>query len=364
MHIDSPENKALVGLTVAEIDALFAGFQQPSYRARQVYKWIHHYGVRTFEEMTNLPKPFRAELAARFSLQTLQLATRQESIDGTIKYLWQLAGGQHIESVFIPEERRTTICISSQVGCALGCAFCATAQMGFLSNLSSGEIVEQVLRVQQDTGRKITNVVLMGMGEPFLNYSRVIQACRIMSDPEGLAIAAKKITISTVGVVPRIRQFADERQPFSLAISLHAATQPLRQSIMPIADKFPLDELIDSAVYYTRKLRKRITFEYVLLDAVNHSLADARALIKLLAPLKCKLNLIPFNDTGLGFRTPSESKLKSFVDILEAKAPFAVTLRKNRGNDIAAACGQLYAQSAADEKPRFIAAKTKATGMV
>lgn len=364
MHIDSGEHKALVGLTVAEMDALFAEYQQPAYRARQVYKWVHHFGVRTFEEMTNLPKPFRGELAAHFSLQSLRLAARQESIDGTIKYLWQLRGGQHIESVFIPEERRTTVCISSQVGCALGCAFCATAKMGFLSNLSSGEIVEQVLRVQQDTGRKITNVVLMGMGEPFLNYSRVIQACRIMSDPEGLAIAAKKITISTVGVVPRIRQFADERQPFSLAISLHAATQPLRQSIMPIADKFSLDELIDSAVYYTQKLRKRITFEYVLLEDVNHSPADARALIKLLAPLKCKLNLIPFNDTGLGFRTPSESKLKPFFDILEAKAPFAITLRKNRGNDIAAACGQLYAQAAAEEKPRFIAAKAKPAGIV
>ncbi|HQU72137.1 MAG TPA: 23S rRNA (adenine(2503)-C(2))-methyltransferase RlmN [Calditrichia bacterium] len=346
--------RPLVGLSVASLKALMSEWGQPAYRATQVYKWVHHHQVRDFQEMTNLSKELRTRLADHFILENLRLKTRQISSDGTRKYLWTIPSGHDIESVFIPEEKRTTICISSQVGCALGCSFCATARMGFLQNLTTGEIVEQIIRVQQDTGVKITNVVLMGMGEPFLNYPRVIDACKIMSDPEGLAIAAKKVTISTVGIVPRIRQFSEEDQPFSLAISLHAPTQALRQSIMPVADKFSLEELMDSAREYTRITRKRITFEYVLLAGVNDNLRQARELLKLLSPLKCKLNLIPYNDTGLGYDLPAQERQATFLEAL-SRAPFTVTLRKNRGNDIAAACGQLYAKSREDEQPRFIA---------
>jgi 23S rRNA (adenine2503-C2)-methyltransferase len=226
--------------------------------------------------------------------------------------------------------------------------------MGFLRNLTPGEIVEQIIRVQQDTGQKITNVVFMGMGEPFLNYPRVIQASKILSDPEGFAISSKKVTISTVGIVSRIHQFTDETQPFSLAISLHAPTQELRRQIMPVAESFPLDELMESAHYYTRQQsRRRITFEYVLLEGVNDTPEVARELLKLLSPLRCKLNLIPYNDTGLGFQKPSEERILKFAGILES-ASFAVMLRKNRGNDIAAACGQLFVKAKKQEKPRFI----------
>lgn len=346
--------KSLIGLSAKQLQELFTPFSQPVYRARQVYKWIHHHQVRSFEEMTNIPKPFRRELENHFRLSALALAAKQVSSDGTRKYLWELHDGKKIESVFIPEESRNTICISSQVGCALGCEFCATAQMGFLRNLTPGEIVEQVIRVQQDAGEEITNVVFMGMGEPFLNYPRVIQAGKILCDPEGLAISAKKITISTVGIIPRIYQFTEEAQPFSLAISLHAPTQELRRQIMPVAEKFPLNELMESAHHYTRRQnRRRITFEYVLLEGVNDNPEVAKQLLKLLSPLRCKLNLIPYNNTGLGFQTPVEERLLKFAAVLES-APFAVTLRKNRGNDIAAACGQLFVKSQKKEKPRFI----------
>ncbi|RMH77631.1 MAG: 23S rRNA (adenine(2503)-C(2))-methyltransferase RlmN, partial [Calditrichaeota bacterium] len=350
---------SLLGLTVEEIARMLEPFRQPVYRARQIYKWLHHHRASSFSEMTNLPRALRGELEQAFSIHTLRPAAREVSRDGTVKYLWELRDGQYVESVFIPEERRNTVCISSQVGCALGCSFCATAKMGFLRNLTPGEIVEQVIRVREDTGQPITNVVLMGMGEPFLNYPRVIQACHILGDPEGGAIAHKRITLSTVGIVPRIRQFAEEQQPFSLAISLHAPTQELRRRIMPIADKFPLEDLMDSAHFYTRRYRrKRITFEYVLLEGVNDSPAEARALIWLLSPLRCKLNLIPYNDTGGGFRCPSEERLAPFYAVLE-KAPFPIMIRKNRGTDISAACGQLYASaSTADRPPRSIASST------
>ncbi len=352
----TPQKPSLIGMSMPELSTALDPWTLPSYRAEQIYKWVHHHQVSDFADMSNLPKTLRSELSEAFELHTLKPAFRAVSKDGTIKYLWELTDGRQIESVFIPEATRTTICISSQVGCALGCDFCATAKMGFLRNLTAGEIVEQVIRVQQDTGQKITNVVLMGMGEPFLNYPRVIQACHILCDPAGLAISAKKITISTVGVVPRIRQYADEEQPFSLAISLHAPTQELRRSIMPIADKFDLQMLMDSAHHYTGgSNRRRITFEYVLLKGVNDSPTEAKQLLKLLAPLRCKLNLIPYNDTGIGFIRPEDNNIQRFLKPLE-QAPFTVTVRKNRGNDIAAACGQLFVEVAEDSKARSMKA--------
>ena len=338
------EKIPLPGLSAAEMSEAFSEMSEPAYRGAQVYLWVHHHQATGFEEMSNLPKRFREALAERFSLSTLRLATRRISSDGTRKYLWEIPSGHQIESVFIPETRRTTVCISSQVGCALGCTFCATAKMGFLKNLTPGEIVEQVMRIQQDTGEKITNVVFMGMGEPFLNYQRVIRASQILSDPQGLAISARKITISTVGVVPRIYQFTDEQQPFSLAISLHAPNQELRRRLMPIAEKFDLQTLMASARYYpSQQKSRRITFEYVLLKGINDSPETARELISLLGSLRCKLNMIPYNDTGLGYQEPQALHLSELARTLE-KAPFAITIRKNRGTDIAAACGQLYTE--------------------
>ncbi|MEL6821093.1 MAG: 23S rRNA (adenine(2503)-C(2))-methyltransferase RlmN [Calditrichota bacterium] len=351
MSMTNQEKTPLIGLTIEQLLDELKPMGVKKFRATQIYQWLHHHKAHSFDEMTNLSKEMRAELDARYRFGTLKLALRQESTDGTRKYLWALEDGKQIESVFIPEETRNTICISSQVGCALGCTFCATAQMGFLRNLTPGEIVEQVVKVQQDNNARITNVVFMGMGEPFLNYPRVIQAANIMSDPHGLAIAAKKITISTVGIVPRIRQYADEGHKFSLAISLHSAIQNKRLEIMPVAKKFSLDELMDSAHYYSKKLNKRVFFEYVLLEGINDRGIHGKALKSLLGQLKCKLNLIPYNNTGIGYKASGDKSLESFLAEL-ATAPFMVTFRKNRGTDIAAACGQLFIES--DEKARSL----------
>jgi 23S rRNA (adenine2503-C2)-methyltransferase len=335
------EKTPLVGLTVQEINEHLGTLIEPNYRAKQLYKWIHFHNVDSFDEMTSLSKKFREQLNDQFLVHTLRLEQRQIASDNTEKFLWRLQDNRLVESVLIPESRRNTICISSQVGCSLGCTFCATGQMGLLRNLTSGEIVEQVLQVMRLTDKKITNVVFMGMGEPFMNYIRIIQACKILGDPEGMAIAQKKITISTSGVVPKIYQYTDDAHPFSLAISLHAPNQDLREKIMPIAKKFSLQELVGSIRYFMQsKKRNRVTFEYVLLHGVNDTPREARQLISLLSPLRCKLNLIPCNQNYLGYDAPPEQALEEFLAVL-MKAPFAVTLRKNRGEDITAACGQL-----------------------
>lgn len=332
---------SLVGLFPEQINELLAPFGEPAFRGKQIYKWIHHQNVDSFDEMTNLTKQLRQTLKEHFVLKTFKLASRQVATDGTEKYLFRLPDNRHIESVLIPEEKRNTICISSQVGCSLGCKFCATGQMGLLRNLTSGEIVEQVLQVRQHSGHRITNVVFMGMGEPFMNYPRAVQASRILSDPEGGAIAARRITFSTSGIVPKIYQFTDDELPFGLAISLHAPNQRVRESIMPLAHKFPLDDLMKSVYYYMKaKKRHRVTFEYVLLNGVNDSEEHARELISLLSPIRCKLNVIPCNQNYLGFNPPPPERLEKFVAVL-MKAPFTVTVRRNRGEEITAACGQL-----------------------
>ncbi|MFZ0390923.1 MAG: 23S rRNA (adenine(2503)-C(2))-methyltransferase RlmN [Calditrichia bacterium] len=332
---------SLIGLCRQEIAGLLQPLNLASYRADQIYKWIHFKNIDSFEEMTNLPLQLRRKLNEYFSLKTLRLDRQEVSADGTEKYLWLLPDGRRIESVFIPENRRNTVCISSQVGCSLGCRFCATGSMGLVRNLSSGEIVEQVLQIKRISRHPVTNIVFMGMGEPFMNYSRTINAAKILGDSEGVAIANKRITISTSGVVPKINQFTDEALPFGLAISLHAPNQELRRQIMPIADKFPLPELMESVYYYMRAgKRNRVTFEYVLLEGVNDSPAEARQLISLLSPVRCKLNIIPCNQNDLGYRAPSPERMEQFTSAI-MKAPFAVTIRKNRGEDILGACGQL-----------------------
>lgn len=349
--------KSLIGLSVEEIQQALQPFGQPKFHARQIYNWMHYKNADSFEEMTDLSKAFRDELKANFTLKSLKLLVHQKSNDGTQKFLWELSDGRQIESVMIPAEDRITVCISSQVGCALACEFCATGEMGFIRNLTPGEMVEQILQVQKLIQRKVTNVVFMGMGEPFFNYNRVIQASHILGDDHGVAIAAKKITISTSGIIPPIYRFTDEKEPFALAISLHSATQELREQLMPVAKRFPLEELIESAQYYTKAYkRKRISFEYILLDGINDSPQHAKQLIKLLSPIRCKLNVIPCNENDLGYSAPSQAKIDAFMHIL-AQAPFTLTLRQNRGQDITAACGQLYAQTNKEEHPRFVVAR-------
>ncbi len=339
------DQPSLLGLTVAQIAELLQPLDQPEYRARQIYKWIHYQNVDSFEEMSNIPKSLRYQLADRFRIKTLVLDKQQIAADGTEKYLWKLPDGQRIESVLIPESRRNTICISSQVGCALACKFCATGAMGLLRNLTAGEIVEQVLQIKKRSQHRITNVVFMGMGEPFMNYQPSIQAGRVLSDPEGVAVATRRITYSTSGIVPKIYQYTDEQIPHGLAISLHAPTQEVREQIMPIARKYRLEQLMESIYYYMKaKKRNRVTFEYVLLHGINDSPADARQLVRLLSPIRCKLNVIPCNQNHLGFNPPPQEVTDEFVSIL-MDAPFTVTVRKNRGEDITAACGQLAAEA-------------------
>lgn len=340
-HLEEFESHSLLGQTISRMKEQLISLGEPEYRAAQIYKWIHHKNVDSFDEMSNLPKSFRKFLQDHFLLKTLALEKHEIARDGAEKFLWKLYDDRHIESVLIPEERRTTICISSQVGCALGCKFCATGSMGFIRNLSAGEIVEQVLQVKKIKKMRITNVVFMGMGEPFLNYPRVIRACQILGDPEGVAISNHKISISTSGVVPKIEQFTRESQPYKLAISLHAPNQLVREQFMPIAHKFPLDQLFGSITNYMRaKKRNRVTFEYVLLHGINDSLSQMKQLIGLLSPIRCKLNIIPCNQNYLGYSPPAESHLKDIESVL-MKATFPVTIRKNRGEDITAACGQL-----------------------
>ncbi len=339
--VENQEQPSLLGLTVPQIAELLAPFGEPEFRARQIYKWIHFQNADSFGEMTNISKPLREKLSVHFRIKTLKLAHRNIALDGTEKYLWTLEDGRHVESVVIPETRRNTVCISSQVGCSLGCKFCATGSMGLIRNLTPGEIVEQILQIKKLSRHPVTNVVFMGMGEPFMNYSRSVQASRILGDPEGGAIATKRITFSTSGVVPKIYQYTDDNLPFGLAISLHAPNQELREQIMPLAKKFPLDDLMDSVRYYTSaKKRNRITFEYVLLHGVNDSMAEARQLTGLLSQFRCKLNLIPCNRNDMGFIPPPPEHLDKFVAFM-MEAPFTVTVRKNRGEDITAACGQL-----------------------
>jgi 23S rRNA (adenine2503-C2)-methyltransferase len=261
---------------------------------------------------------------------------------GTQKFLWGLEDGLKIESVYIPEADRKTVCISSQVGCALGCTFCATGRMGFKRNLSPHEIVDQVLSVRRETLVQPTNVVVMGMGEPLLNYDHVMRALGVLNDPEGLAIAHRRITVSTAGIVPRIRQMAEEGRPYKLAVSLNAARDDLRGVLMPVNKKYPMDEVIKVVKYYTAKTKKRVTFEYVLLKGVNDSIAEADRLLRLLKGLPCKVNLIAFNETGGTFERPDTGSIHAFAErIKPLRAP--VILRLSRGDDIAAACGQLAA---------------------
>lgn len=344
--------QSLLGLSREEIAKVISKYKQPSFRSAQIYKWIHYHNVDYFEEMSNIPITFRTLLSNNFVIKTFELHQKNIATDRTEKYLWKLNDGRFIESVFIPEEKRNTICISSQVGCSLGCKFCATGTMGLVRNLSVGEIIEQVLQIKKHSKHEITNVVFMGMGEPFMNYNRTIQAAKILGDPEGVAIAAKRITISTSGVVPKIIQYTDEKIQFGLAISLHAPNQKLREKIMPIAKKFPLEDLIKSTRYYMHaNKRNRVTFEYVLLHSVNDSPQQAKELISLLAPIRCKLNIIPCNRNNLGYLPPTQDQIDRFAKIL-MDAPFAVTVRKNRGEDITAACGQLAVETS--EKAIFM----------
>ena len=322
---------------------------EPAYRAGQVVRHLWQAPAATFEEMTNLPKAFRAVLAERFELPRLEIASRQTSIDGTQKFLFRLHDGQHIETVSIPEGDRLTFCVSSQAGCALRCAFCATGLMGFARNLEPYEIAGQVRELALlDPPLLATNIVFMGMGEPLLNWQALDTVLTVLNDPNGFGIGARHITVSTVGVLPGIVALSERAEQFRLAISIHAPNDELRHTLMPINTKYPLRDVITAAAAFDR----RVTFEYVMLGGVNDAPEHARELAALARQCRAFVNLIPLHPGGAGDFTPSTTEeIRRFAGWLRRDG-VEVAVRKSRGMDIAAACGQLRAERLRRRPPR------------
>jgi 23S rRNA (adenine2503-C2)-methyltransferase len=336
----------LTELERAELEDVLAARGLPSFRARQIFHWLYGRGVTDLTAMTDLPRSLREQLAADLAVTTPALVHRDRSTDGTEKFLLQLRDGRRIESVFIPDTPAKTFCISTQVGCAMACAFCLTGKMGLTRNLTAGEIVGQVRVLADALGlmSESFNIVLMGMGEPLHNYDATMKALRILADENGFALPARRVTLSTVGLLPALERMAGETFMPNLAISLHAPTDAQRGDLVPLNRKHGINEIIGACKRFPLKRRSRITFEYVLLAGVNDSAADARRLAKLLAGMKAKVNLIPLNPAaGIPFERPSDEVVNQFAGIL-ADHRLIVSVRKSRGQDIRAACGQLIVE--------------------
>src|SRR5918997_2907678 len=351
----------LTGLTKAELERFAGELGEPAYRGRQLFGALQRRRLRAFDEMTDLPKEFRARFAARATASTLTVESRYVAQDGTRRYLLKTHDGLPVETVFIPEERRDTICFSSQSGCPLQCDFCLTAKLGLLRTLTAGEMVEQIVVALNDAygvGGKTprgTNLVAMGAGEPFLAFDPLMKALGVMADPEGLFIVPNRVTVSTAGVVPKIRELAHIPERPHLAISLAAPTDELRDRLMPINKRWPLSELLAACKEFEESLKpgERFTFEYVLLDGVNDTDDHARRLANLLNrhQLRAKVNLIPHNPAeGLPYQPSPPERVESFQSILESKGVHAF-VRRPRGRDIYAACGQLSARRASANNP-------------
>ncbi len=341
--LQSVEDKALIGREIGELEEAL-GPEQPSFRARQLYDALYRQQVADISEISTLPQSIRDQLVRGFSTGLPRIEKRFDSVDGTRRYLLRLADSRTVESVLMPEDNRDTICISSQVGCPVDCKFCLTALMGLERNLTAGEIVGQVLYVMQENGLKATdsrlNVVLMGMGEPLLNLEAVLKATRLLCDPAGIGISPRRITLSTSGIVPKMEELGRAPVRPKLAISLNASSEEQRRELMPITRKYHLKDLLDACRRYPLRLWEKLTFEYVLLGGVNDSTGDARRVVRLLANLNAKVNLIALNPgPGIPFETPSPDRVAAFQQILRASMP--CFLRKPRGRDIFAACGQL-----------------------
>ena len=314
---------------------------EKKYRAEQIFKWIYVDKVKEFDEMTNLSIELREKLKQNYTMCNFNIIKKQESSDGTKKYLFDLLDGNAIETVLMQYHHGKTICVSSQIGCKMGCKFCASTGIKFVRSLTSGEIVEQILAVEQDIGDKISNIVFMGIGEPFDNYENVMKAIKIINNQKGLNIGARHISISTSGLVPMIYKFADEELQCTLSISLHATNDEKRSSMMPINNRYNIKELMEACRYYIGKTNKRISFEYALAKDNNDNLDDAKELVKLLKGMLCHVNLIPINKIENGaFSKSSNENIIKFRDYLNEKGIVA-TIRRELGSDIDAACGQL-----------------------
>jgi 23S rRNA (adenine2503-C2)-methyltransferase len=311
------------------------------FRGRQIFRWIFREGVDDFDLMTDLSKKLRTELNVKSFIGKLAVVRILDSTDGSTRFLYRLDDGFPVESVLIPEKKRLTLCVSSQAGCALRCKFCATGRIGFNRNLTAGEIVDQLLQVQNRSDKRITNVVFMGMGEPMLNLKEVFKACEIMSDDHGPSLSRKKITISTVGVVHALRKFISRAGKLGLAISLHSADEEVRKKIMPVARENTLPDIMVEAKRYTELSGRRVSFEYLLLGNVTDSIEDAAKLVRLIHGIPCKIDLIRYNPMdGLPFKRPREKDVQRFKEYLYPRT-YAVTVRESRGLDVGGACGQL-----------------------
>jgi 23S rRNA (adenine2503-C2)-methyltransferase len=336
----------LSGLELAELETIFEAHGHPRFHARQVYRWIWKRGVTDFAQMTDLSRALRARLAETFTIETPEVTRHDRSEDGTQKFVLRLADGRQIESVFIPDTPAQTFCVSTQVGCAMGCAFCLTGKMGLVRHLTAAEIAGQVrvLAHTLDRARAPFNIVLMGMGEPLHNYDETMKALRMLYEEHGLSVGPRRVTLSTVGLVPMLERLATEEPMPNLAISLHATTEGQRAAIVPPTKKYSLHDILDACRRFPLKKRDRITFEYVLLAGVNDSPDDARRLVRLLTGIKAKVNLIPLNAAaGIPFERPSDARVNAFAQIL-ADRQITVSVRKSRGRDIRAACGQLIVE--------------------
>jgi len=346
-------------LSFRELMAFLADRQQPAYRAKQIRQWLFQKRATSFSEMTNLSRPLREQLEANFTIGRLTTIRRAQSDDGTVKFLFGLGDGASIESVLIPEARRLTLCISTQAGCGFGCAFCATAVLGLKRNLTASEMVDQIIEAGRTLGedQRITHIVLMGMGEPLANYAETLKALEIISDGEwGIGISPRRVTLSTVGLVPQIQKLMEDSH-VNLAISLHAPTDELRGELMPVNRKYSLTELLDCCRALPIPRRKRITFEYVLLGGVNDSEHHARQLAKLLRGIPSKVNVIPFNPhPGSSFSRPSTEQIERFQNVLRDLG-VQINVRRPRGDDIQAACGQLQGEEAGRMRRRGLAAE-------
>jgi 23S rRNA (adenine2503-C2)-methyltransferase len=346
-------------LLLPELEAKLAELGQPVYRAKQVVKWLYEKRAKSFAEMSDLPAALRAHLDAEFSFDDLKPMRKLGSGDTTQKWLFQLADGSLIESVLIPASPalygeasdRRTLCVSTQVGCAYGCKFCASGLEGWSRNLHAGEIVDQVLRVEELSGERINNIVFMGMGEPLANYQNLMRAIAIINAPWGIGLGARHITVSTSGLAPRIRDLAAQPLQIRLAISLHGATDDVRGQIMPVNRKYPLTELLDACAEWQRKKKQRLTFEYILIEHVNDMPEQAHALAAHAKKLGAKVNLIPCNTVeGLTWKRPSVPRQDAFLRILKS-AGVDATIRREKGHDIDAACGQLRLQTKRELAP-------------
>ncbi|MBR3117050.1 MAG: 23S rRNA (adenine(2503)-C(2))-methyltransferase RlmN [Bacilli bacterium] len=336
--------RSIFSITRSKLEEYFLSIGEKKFKATQVFEWIYRKDVRSFDDMTNLSKDTISKLKEDFCFNELKLVTKQED-ELVKKYLFELSDGHRIESVLMEHDYGFSICISSQIGCNMGCAFCQSGRLKKIRNLEVDEMLLQVMSVEKDLGQRISHVVIMGIGEPFDNYDNFMDFIRIVNDPYSLAIGQRHITVSTCGIVPKIREFADEETGVNLAISLHAPNNELRSKIMKINNAYKIEEVMDAVKYYISKTNRRVTFEYILLKGVNDTEECAKELSTLLRGINCYVNLIPYNETeNIEFKRSTSSQIGIFYDILK-KNSINVTIRKEFGSNVSAACGQLRAEN-------------------